>query len=218
MNGRPTVWGYLLLLGWAVVGAAALPGWGAGWVLATVLAVALAAGFPFRAVGRGLLWMAPLAALPLLLGWAAGAPEALVVGGQVALRAAALMAAVYLVSRSVSVADLAALLEGVGARGLGFALGVAFNLLPTVQETARSTFHALRLRGGLRRPGLRTVRLLLVTLVVGTLRHGEEIVAAAEARAFHPARPTVRAAPRPALGDAWMAGLALAATAAALVC
>jgi len=108
----------------------------------------------------------------------------------------ALAAAVFV--RAVSISEMAALLEGMKLKGLGFALGVATNMLPTIQETMQTSYHAMRLRGGFRSRRLRTLRLLLVTVIAGSLRRGDDIVSAAEARAFDPARshgPSVSVTP-----------------------
>ncbi len=110
--------------------------------------------------------------------------QGLVAGTQMALRAITILVAVTGFAASVSISELSGLLERAGLKGLGFALGVAFNMLPIVQETATNAYHALRLRGGLRRQRWRAVRLLLITVVVNSLRHAEDIVNAAEARAF----------------------------------
>lgn len=108
----------------------------------------------------------------------------------------ALGAAVFV--RAVSVSEMAALLEGLKLKGLGFALGVATNMLPTIQDTMQTSYQAMRLRGGFRSRRLRTLRLLLVTVIAGSLRRGDDIVSAAEARAFDPARshgPSVSVTP-----------------------
>jgi energy-coupling factor transporter transmembrane protein EcfT len=110
--------------------------------------------------------------------------QGLLAGTQMALRAITILVAVTGFAASVSVSELSGLLERAGLKGLGFALGVAFNMLPIVQETATNAYQALRLRGGFRRQRWRAVRLLLITVVVNTLRHAEDIVNAAEARAF----------------------------------
>jgi energy-coupling factor transporter transmembrane protein EcfT len=83
---------------------------------------------------------------------------------------------------------MAELLEGMRLKGLGFALGVATNMLPTIQETMQTSYQAIRMRGGFRTGKLRTLKLLLVTVIAGSLRRGDDIVSAAEARAFDPAR------------------------------
>ncbi len=110
--------------------------------------------------------------------------QGLVAGTQMALRAITILAAVAGFAASVSISELSGLLERAGLKGLGFALGVAFNMLPIVQETATNAYHALRLRGGFRRQRCQAIRLLLITVVVNSLRHAEDIVNAAEARAF----------------------------------
>ena len=91
---------------------------------------------------------------------------------------------------SVSVGELSRLLEHAGFKGLGFALGVAMNMLPIIKETMTTVYQALRLRGGFQRRRLYAVRLMLVTIVVHSLRHADNIVNAAEARAFSPDRIT----------------------------
>jgi energy-coupling factor transporter transmembrane protein EcfT len=110
--------------------------------------------------------------------------QGLVAGTQMALRAITILAAVAGFAASVSISELSGLLERAGLKGLGFALGVAFNMLPIVQETATNAYHALRLRGGFRRQRCQAIRLLLITVLVNSLRHAEDIVNAAEARAF----------------------------------
>jgi energy-coupling factor transport system permease protein len=104
-------------------------------------------------------------------------------------RALSIALAAMVFARAVSVSQLAGLLEGMRLRGLGFALGVATNMLPTIQETLQTSYQAMRLRGGFRSHRLRTVKLLLVTVIAGSLRRGDDIVSAAEARAFDPSRP-----------------------------
>jgi energy-coupling factor transporter transmembrane protein EcfT len=97
-----------------------------------------------------------------------------------------LAAAVF--ARDVSVSQMTQLFERLGMKGLGFALGVATNILPTIQETMHTSFQAMRLRGGFRSRRLHTLKLLLVTVIAGSLQRGDDIVWAAEARAFDPDR------------------------------
>ncbi len=77
------------------------------------------------------------------------------------------------------------MLEHLGLHGLGFAVGVAFNLLPLIDRSLVTSWHAMRLRAGLRRP-VASARLLLVAVVTSSLRCADEVVLAAEARAFSP--------------------------------
>lgn len=104
------------------------------------------------------------------------------------LRALSIALAAGVFAGAVSVAQMAQLFERLRLKGLGFAVGVATNMLPTVQETMETSYHAVRLRGGFRRHRLETVKLLLVAIIAGSLRRGDDIVSAAEARAFDPAR------------------------------
>ena len=106
-----------------------------------------------------------------------------------AVRALSMALAVGGFAYAVSVDEMARLFEMAGLKGLGFAVGVAFNLLPTLEETARNAYQAMRLRGGFQRERLRASRMLLVAIVVNALRRGDEVVEAAEARAFRPDGP-----------------------------
>lgn len=106
-----------------------------------------------------------------------------------ALRALSIALAVGGFAYAVSVDEIARLFEMAGLKGLGFAVGVAVNMLPTLEETARNAYQAMRLRGGFRRQRVQALRMLLVTIVVNALRRGDEVVEAAEARAFRPDGP-----------------------------
>ncbi len=208
--------GYLSACLLSLIAAMLAPGWRVVPVCVLVLIMAAAfcrAGLdPLR---RMWLWvLVSLLILPsALLGEGSGwtilglglSSEGLAAGLQMALRAVTVLIAVSGLAASVSVGELASLLERVGFKGLGFAVGVAVNMLPTVQEMATISFHALRLRGGLRRHRLETLRLLLVTIVVNTLRHADDIVSAAEARAFSVERT------RPPFRWGWQRGDALLA-------
>ncbi len=170
-----------------------------GWTVALACALALAlAGAFYRAglrpLAGGRLWL--LVGLLVIPAGLCGGPPAwwlwglplsqpgLAAGLQMALRAVAMVVAVTGCAASVPLGELAGLLERVGLKGLGFALGVALSMLPIVRETTATAYQALRLRGGFRRRRLQALRLLLVTVVAGSLRHADDIVSAAEARAF----------------------------------
>ena len=112
------------------------------------------------------------------------AGEGLLLGASIATRAFTLLLGVAGFASSVSVSELTALLERGGLKGVGFALGVAVNAFPTVVTSFATTFHAIRLRGGFRARRLRSVRLLLITVVTRSLQHAEQVVSAAEARGF----------------------------------
>lgn len=114
-------------------------------------------------------------------------------GLQMTIRAITILLAVQTLTTSVSPSAVASVLERVGFKGLGFALGVAVNALPIVQHNFQDALTALRLRGGFRRRRLYALRLLLLTSIVNSVRNAEDIVAAAEARGF-------RAGPEPVEG------------------
>jgi energy-coupling factor transporter transmembrane protein EcfT len=105
---------------------------------------------------------------------------------QIILRIIVVLVAVDGFTRSVDIASIAGLLERFGLRGLGFSMGVALNLLPSLQTAAVNTWHSLWMRGGLRRQCWRGMRLLLLTIITNALRRTEEIALAAEGRAFTP--------------------------------
>lgn len=129
---------------------------------------------------------------------------------QMLLRATVILAAVDGFTASVSVSEMAGLFERAGLRGLGFATGVALNLLPILRHSIAVTWHSLRMRGGFRRHQLRAARYFLVTVVAGAVQRAEEIALAAEARAYSPdsgrASPLRHSAVDPYL---LLAGLAL---------
>jgi energy-coupling factor transporter transmembrane protein EcfT len=104
------------------------------------------------------------------------------------LRALSVALGMNVFGSAVSVPQMAQLFERMGLKGLGFAVGVATNMLPTIRETMGTAYHALRLRGGFRRDRLGALRLLVVTIFASSLRRGDDIVCAAEARAFDPTR------------------------------
>jgi energy-coupling factor transporter transmembrane protein EcfT len=105
---------------------------------------------------------------------------------QIALRIVVFLITVNGFTGSVDIASIASLLERFGLRGLGFSMGVALNLLPSLQTSALNTWHSLWMRGGLRRQRWRGIRLLLLTVISNALRRTEEIALAAEGRAFNP--------------------------------
>ena len=117
--------------------------------------------------------------------------QGLAIGLQMALRALVVLVVVDGFSSSVSVSEVAGLLERVGLQGLGFSLGVAINLLPSLRQSGTNAWHSLRMRGGLRHKRWRGLQLLMVTVISNALRRAEEIALAAEARAFSPERAHV---------------------------
>lgn len=107
-------------------------------------------------------------------------------GIQMTLRAAVILLAADGLSSSVDIIEVAGLLERGGLRGLGFSIGVAANLLPDLRQSGMHAWHSLRMRGGFRAEWWRGIQLLVVTIISNALRHAEQIVVAAEARAFRP--------------------------------
>ncbi len=209
----------------AAVVLAAVGGQGlrAGWALGLALALALACHrSAFRALRAAYAWiMLALLLVPALL--FGGDPAyglgplrvslpGLALGAEMSARALAILLAAAGFAATVPVVAVAGLLDRFGLPGLGFALGIAVNMLPVVQETTATTWQAFRQRGGFRRRRLRSVRLILVTLVAEVLRKAEDVVAAAHARGFgaaeHP--PAVPAGKYDAILAAILAGVVIA--------
>jgi len=111
-------------------------------------------------------------------------PAGLTMGLEMACRATTIFLGVSALSQRVSVMQMARMLERVGMRDMGFAIGVGFHALPTLQKRFVTAYAAFRLRGGFRRQRWRGLQLLIVTVITGALRHAEEVLMAAEARAF----------------------------------
>lgn len=112
----------------------------------------------------------------------------LALGAEMGARALAILLAAAGFAATVPVVVVAGLLDRFGLPGLGFSLGVAVNMLPVLQATAATTWQAFRQRGGFRRRRLRSLRLILITMISETLRKAEDVVAAAHARGFGASR------------------------------
>lgn len=104
------------------------------------------------------------------------------------LRAIVILLAADGLATSMDITEVAGLFERVGLQGLGFSLGVAANLLPNLRQSSTNAWHSLRMRGGMRAQWWRGLQLLLLTVLTNALRRSEDIVLAAEARAFRPDR------------------------------
>jgi energy-coupling factor transporter transmembrane protein EcfT len=105
---------------------------------------------------------------------------------QFAVRLLVVLVTVNGFTAAIDIVSVAGLLERFGMQGLGFSLGVALNLLPTLQQSSLNTWHSLRMRGGLRRERWRGLQLFIITVMTNTLRRAEEIALAAEGRGFSP--------------------------------
>jgi len=109
-------------------------------------------------------------------------------GLQMSLCAALILVASDNLAASVDISEIARLFERVGMRGLGFSVGVAANLLPNLYQSSGNAWNSLRMRGGLRARWLRGLQLLFITVLANAIRHSEDIVLAAESRAYDPAK------------------------------
>jgi len=201
---RTSPWGYLFFLLWTLLLIGLLPDQRVTLLLGSVLLFALlTGGGGLRPLRRPRFWILILSALalgPLVLGpekekwdlvwgWLRLSRAGFWMGVWMALRALCLTVAFSVALSALSVSEMARLFEMVGLKGLGFALGVALNLLPTLRETATAAYHTLRLRGGFRHRPWQALTLFLVTVIANALRHSDDVVNAAAARAFE---PTVR--------------------------
>lgn len=201
---KPGVAGYLFLFAWSLALVLLAPA-SRIWVAATLALLAALVFYP-GAIRRALRprWMLLIALMAIPSLFIPG-PPALVLGdfGAVSamglqtalrtiLRAFVILVAVDGFTSSVDVSHIAGLFERAGFAGLGFALGVALNLLPILRETTSTTWQSLRMRGGLRRRPLRGLRYFLVTVISSALRRAADIALAAEARAYAPGKQQPR--------------------------
>jgi energy-coupling factor transporter transmembrane protein EcfT len=189
-------WGYLIFSAWASLVAVLLPD---RWLLSLLV---LEVGFGLiwsraglRVLRRPQFWLLVLTTLalaPFLFGEpdvSVGplhiSSEGFAAGVAMSGRAIGLTLALSLGFAALSLSDMVAVFERLGLRGMGFALALAMNMLSTLQEMAVVTLQTIRMRGGLRRPGV-ALRLFLVTTISNTLRYGDDVVNAAAVRAFDP--------------------------------
>lgn len=168
------------------------------WLVALAVLLVLGLVYPHalrRALRPRWLLLVGLMALPSLflsgppaiaLGPLSISADGLQMGSRVVARALVILVAVDSFTAAVDVVEIAALFERTGLNGIGFALGVALNILPILRETATTTWHSLRMRGGLRKQPLRGLRFYLVTVISSAVRRAGDIALAAEARAFTP--------------------------------
>lgn len=198
MSERLGTPGYLCCFAASMTAAVLLPGWRS--LLALAVSAVLALLFyrsAFRALTHAGLWVFVALLFVSMTFWV-GEPDAslgglpvslsgLAVGAQMALRALAITLAVRGLAARVSPAESAGLLERVGVKGLGFTVGVAFNLLPSMERSVRQTLDTARLRGGSLRRRPRLLRLAALTTLTTALRRAEDVAAAAEVRGFSPA-------------------------------
>lgn len=112
--------------------------------------------------------------------------EGLLIGLSAGARFVVVLLAVYSFTSAVDISSLAGTLERFGLQGLGFSIGVALNLVPSLRDSAFKSWYSLKMRGGFRKQWLRGVQLYLVVVITNALRQAEEIALAAEARAFSP--------------------------------
>jgi len=192
--------GHLSIFLWAL-GMVLLPSVARGIVLALLTLSALTTLYP-AAVKRlaRLRWLVILGSL-FLVNVFFGVPDqtsdwmvlglsfssAAILGGiQMTLRAMVILLAADGLSSSVDIVEVAGLLERGGLRGLGFSTGVAVNLLSDLRQSGTNAWHSLRMKGGFRAQWRRGIQLLMVTIFSNALRHAEQIVFAAEVRAFRP--------------------------------
>jgi len=193
-------WGRLAFLIWAIVLGVLVPG--ARVILVLGFVVVFSALFfrsglrPIRRLEFWALVASGLLFSPFLIGekdlsllGLSLSSEGFWAGVWMTVRALSVALAVGGFAYAVSADEIARLFEMAGLKGLGFAVGVAVNMLPTLEETVRNAYEAMRLRGGFQRERLQALRMLLVAIVVNALRRGDEVVEAAEARAFRPDSP-----------------------------
>lgn len=194
--GEWSIWGALFFLVSSIAASAVLRGVWAVLGLVYVLAwTSLVSPGAMRTLQKRRFWLF-LISITVITALAMGGEETIPIAGLnlsktgltealgMGLRATTIVLATAVFARTASIAGLSALFARIGVSEIGFLLGIAVNLVPLIQNTASRTLIAMQLRGGFRRNRLAAVKRLVVTIVVNTLRHSEDIVCAAEARAF----------------------------------
>lgn len=218
-----SLYSHLAFLGLTIVGSAVSQGAEVLLLAPVVLLWAWALGVrPLRRLRRPRLWLFILSVVVIsALAWDEEGEKVVVVGLTLsrqgllnglwmALRTIIVLTAMSVFARAASISELAALFARLGVKELGFILGIALNLLPLVQETTGNTLLAMRLRGGFRRHKLRALRRMVVAILVNCLRYGDDVVCAAEARAFSPQRIHVAPLARPTTADCLLSAALLA--------
>jgi hypothetical protein len=197
LRARLSAGSYLAFLSWALLLVALLPD-GQLWLLLVAIVAFgwMGGGAGLQVLASRRFWLLILSILalsPFILGeadvrWGVLrlSRTGLETGVWMALRAATLTLAFSASLGVLSLAQMIRLFDGLGLRGLGFALGVALNLVPVLRDVVGAAYHTLRLRGGFRRP-VQDARLFLITVMANGLRYGDDVVKAASARAFDPA-------------------------------
>jgi len=105
---------------------------------------------------------------------------------QIILRFLVVMMALEGMTSSVEISAMAGILERFGLKGLGFSMGVAVNLLPSLQKSCTQSWLILKMRGGLRKSWWKGIKLFSLTTITCAIKRAEEIALAAESRAFSP--------------------------------
>jgi energy-coupling factor transporter transmembrane protein EcfT len=212
-------WGYFLFTGWAVLATVLVEGGGlAGLALVELIFGLFWSREAMRLLRRSRFWIFVLTAVvagPFLVGEpdvTVGpfhlSQEGLRAGLEMGGRAFALTLAFSLGLSTLSLSDVVAVFDRLGLRGLGFATGLAVNLLGTLREMVTVTLQTIWLRGGMRRPWT-ALRLFLITVVANTLRYGDEAVNVAAVRAFDPNGGQVTPLPL-RRADLWLAAALVA--------
>lgn len=212
LQSRPrlTAWSHLAFLAWTLLMAGLMPSERLPYLLVSVtLLSVLLGGRPWIALVNPRLWIL-LVSIVFISGLVLGQPDLAWMGIErwIGLSSEGLLAGLWMGTRAVcitlgfagslgalSVGEMSHLFERLGMKGLGFALGVALNMTSVVGDVISVAFHSMRLRGGFRRQRLRNCKRMLVAAISSVLRHGDDVVLAATARAFDPERDARQPAP-----------------------
>jgi energy-coupling factor transporter transmembrane protein EcfT len=167
----------------------------AGPLLALSVLLALGLVFAYRreslaALGRPIFWIFALITVTIgaLLFGPAGTPTpswiGAILGLEIVARAAAILVMARWIGLDATAFEFAHLFERFGLRWVGFALGVAINALPILERSSRRTWDAMRMRGGLRRRRLNSLRLIFIATLTNALLHADAQADAATTRGF----------------------------------
>ena len=194
-------WGHLGFLIWTLLMVGFMPAGRLPWLAAIILLFALLnriSIWPMLTNWRLWAMLLPIVVIsPFILGepdtkvWILQlSSQGFWAGIWMALRALCITMAFGATFGALSVSQLSSLFETFGLKGVGFALGVALNMVTLLGEVVSVTYHTCRLRGGFRRNVFSNAQRFLIGTITSALQHGDNVVLAAAARAFDPERRT----------------------------
>jgi len=101
-------------------------------------------------------------------------------GVKMCLRAVTIYSAITILTRNVSINELAAFFRKLGFKELSIMLPIALNILPVLRQNCIQIIKVFKMKGGFRRNRIRNSFKLLFNIILNTVRTAEEISQALE--------------------------------------